>query len=207
MKFNPHLLLYQRFWDLCTDGLNNLCSPLLFNLLLVLNLLSNFLLNILLFFSSFFFQLYFDLSLDFLFDKFSQYQVILRILQLRDAFLCYLLLFNRITWVNNKVVQMVCEMFEAIILRFVIVLSQCSLPQEYVRYSQLWRDLHRVLWVIAQVDFSFFDLLVFKVTVLLPLCLLLTLLRHYCREGPALCRVGVVATRDTQVLSLAFQQL
>jgi len=98
-------------------------------------------------------------------------------------------------------------MFEAIIFRLVIVLSQCSLSQEYVRYSQLWRDVYRVLWVYTVVNFLFFDLLVFQVTVLLPLCQLLTLLRHYCSEGPALCLVGVVTTGDTQVLILAFQQL
>ena len=71
---------------------------------------------------------------------------------------------------------MVSEMFEAIIVWLVIVLSQGSLSQEYVRYSQLWRDVHRVLLVYAVVDFSFFDLLFFQVTVFLPRRLLLTLL-------------------------------
>jgi hypothetical protein len=36
-----------------------------------------------------------------------------------------------------EVVQMVSEMFEAIIVWLVIVLSECSLLQEYVHYSQL----------------------------------------------------------------------
>ena len=39
------------------------------------------------------------------------------------------------------VVHMVGEMLEASIVWLVIVLSECSLPQEYVDYSQLWRDL------------------------------------------------------------------
>jgi hypothetical protein len=55
-----------------------------------------------------------------------------------------------------EVVQMVGEMFEAIIVWLVIVLSESSLFQEYVHYSQLWRDVHRVLWVYAVVYFSFF---------------------------------------------------
>ena len=106
-----------------------------------------------------------------------------------------------------EVVQMVGEMFEAIIVWLVIVLSESSLFQEYVHYSQLWRDVHRVLWVYAVVDFSFFDLLIFQVTVLLSLCLLLTLMLQYSRVGHAPCLVGVVTARDTQEQILAFQQL
>jgi hypothetical protein len=64
-------------------------------------------------------------------------------LKLSEADLCQLYGF--------EVVQMVSEMLEAIIVWSVIVLSECSLPQEYVHYSQLLRDMHRVLWVYAVV--------------------------------------------------------
>ena len=65
-----------------------------------------------------------------------------------EADLCELLRF--------EVVQMVSEMLEAIIVWLVIVLSESSLPQENVHYSQLWWDVHRVLRVYAPVGFSFF---------------------------------------------------
>ena len=71
-------------------------------------------------------------------------------LKLCDADLCELSDF--------EVVQMVREMFEASIVWLVIVLSERSLPQEHVHYSQLWWDVHRVQWVYAQVKFSFFEI-------------------------------------------------
>ena len=55
-----------------------------------------------------------------------------------------------------EVVQMIGEMFEAIIVWLVIVLSESSFSQENVHYSQLWWDVHRVLRVYAPVGFSFF---------------------------------------------------
>jgi hypothetical protein len=64
-------------------------------------------------------------------------------------------------------VKMVSEMFEAIIIWLVIVFSKCSLPQEYVHNSQSRRYVHRMMWIYAQVEFLFFDLLVFQVAILM----------------------------------------